>query len=413
MALLGGERGRLAGLLFVPAVLASLVSGRAAFTLGVGAAAGAVLAAARGRTLLAAAAGFATALCSPVAALFAAMIGAALAAARPPGSDPSTSGDRRLNNRGLTPIVKAAGEGGEKVGRGRAGVALAVAATLPTLFLIVAFPEGGTFPFVPSAFWPTFAAAVAVAVFAPKEWRAVRVAGVLYAVLALAAFAIPTPIGGNASRLGTLVAAPVAVLALWPRHKLAVALLALPIAYWILQPPVRDVLRAKDDPSTQAAFYEPILGFLEERQPARVEVPFTQNHGEAFHLARHLPIARGWNRQLDRERNALFYEDDVFTPRALRRLAARQRHRLRRRPARPPDGRVRRGGEAARAPRARHRAARCCGPRTGACSGSTSRRRSPTGPQPSPSSSRRGSSLTHANPERARSASGSRHTSPC
>ncbi|MDQ3740957.1 MAG: hypothetical protein M3389_08445, partial [Actinomycetota bacterium] len=124
----------------------------------------------------------------------------------------------------------------------------------------------------------------------------------------LVAFAAPTPVGGNASRLGTLVVAPLAFLALWPRRKLVLALLALPIAYWALQPAVRDWLRAHDDPSTEAAFHAPVVEFLQTRQPARVEVPFTQSHGEAFHLARRLPIARGWERQVDRERNELFYE---------------------------------------------------------------------------------------------------------
>jgi MFS family permease len=275
VAALLGERGRLAALAFVPGVIASLVSGRLAFTLGVGAATGAVLAAARGRTWLAAVAGFLTALSSPVAALFAALAGAALALG---------------------------------AGRLRAGLALAAAAVLPTLFLVVAFPEGGTFPFVASAFWPTLVAAVVVAARAPREWRAVRIGAALYALLAVAAFAIPTPLGGNAVRLGTLAAAPVAVLALWPRRRLALALVALPIGYWALQPAVRDWLRAHDDPSTGAAFHEPVVRFLAARQPARVEVPFTQNHGETHHLARAVPIARGWERQLDVERNALFYE---------------------------------------------------------------------------------------------------------
>ena len=271
-ALVGGERGRIAGLAFVPGIVASLVSGRLAFTLGVGFATGAVLAAARGRTWLAALAGLLTALASPVAAAFAALAGVAL---------------------------------------GGAGFALALAAVVPVLFLVVAFPEGGTFPFVVSSFLPTFAFAVVAALAAPREWRAVRAGAALYAVLALVALAIPTPLGGNAARLGTLLAAPVAILVLWPRRRLLLAALALPLAYWVLQPAVRDWLRAHDDPSTEAAFYEPVVGFLDEQRPFRVTVPFTQNHGEAFHLARRFPIARGWNRQLDIERNELFYEGEL------------------------------------------------------------------------------------------------------
>jgi hypothetical protein len=309
VALLAGERGRAAGLLFVPGILASLVSGRLAFTLGVGAATGAVLAAARGRTWLAAAAGALTALCSPVAALFAALAGAALAGAALAGA--ALPGAALAG--GTVPLIFRGQSPSYSGDSPRPGVGLVVGAAVPTVFLLVAFPEGGDFPFVPSAFWPTFGAAVLVAVGAPAQWRAVRVGAVLYAAVALAAFAIPTPIGGNASRLGTLFAPAVAGLALWPRRKIVLAVLALPIAYWTLQPAVRDWLRAHDDPSTESAFYAPIAPWLERRQPARVEVPFTQSHGEAFHLARHFPIARGWNRQLDRERNRLFY-DGVLTP---------------------------------------------------------------------------------------------------
>jgi hypothetical protein len=196
-----------------------------------------------------------------------------------------------------------------------AGVALVVGAVVPTVFLVVAFPEGGTFPFVASAFWPALVAAVAVAVWGPEEWRAVRIGAALYALLAIAAFVIPTPLGGNAARLGTLFAAPVAVLALWPRRRVLLALLALPIGYWALQPAVRDWLRARDDPSTAAAFHAPVVAFLEDKRPARVEVPFTQNHGETVHLARTTAIARGWERQLDVERNELFYEGRL-TPEA-------------------------------------------------------------------------------------------------
>ncbi len=321
---LAGERGRLVGLAFAPGVIASLVSGRLAFTFGLGFAAGAVLAASRGRTGLAAAAGVLTALASPVAALFAGLAGAALAltGVRPlhiAGSDPftlrgqtpqqsgtghSTSGARHVH----IAVPGTSTSGARHVHIAVPGTALAVGAAVPTLFLVVAFPEGGTFPFVASAFWPTLVAAVAVAVAAPREWRALRIGAALYALLALAAFAVPTPLGGNASRLGTLLAAPVALLVLWPRRRAVLALLALPIAYWALQPAVRDWLRAHDDPSTQAAFHEPAANFLLAEQPARVEVPFTQNHGEAYHLARRLPIARGWLRQLDVDRNELFYE---------------------------------------------------------------------------------------------------------
>jgi hypothetical protein len=63
------------------------------------------------------------------------------------------------------------------------------------------------------------------------------------------------------------------------------------------------------DPSTQAAYFAGVVGFLRAQDgPAgRVEVPFTQGHWEAAHLARHVPLARGWATQLDRRHNGLFF----------------------------------------------------------------------------------------------------------
>ena len=187
-----------------------------------------------------------------------------------------------------------------------------VGAVVPTALLVLAFPEGGTFPFVASAFWPTFVAAVAVAVVAPAG--ALRVGAALYALVVLGAFVVDSPVGGNAVRLGTMLAAPVAFALLWPRRRIVLAVLALPIAYWVLQPAVRDVLRAHDDPSTAASYHRPLVAFLRERQPARVEIPLTQNHGEAEHVARAVPIARGWLRQADIDRNALFYAPGRLSP---------------------------------------------------------------------------------------------------
>jgi hypothetical protein len=42
-------------------------------------------------------------------------------------------------------------------------------------------------------------------------------------------------------------------------------------------------------------------------------VPLTKNHWEAADLAKVVPLARGWERQLDRKANALFYDDEPLT----------------------------------------------------------------------------------------------------
>jgi hypothetical protein len=89
------------------------------------------------------------------------------------------------------------------------------------------------------------------------------------------------------------------------------AALALPLAYWPLYPAVRDVARASGDPSLRAGYYAPLLQYLAARPDRggfRVEIPFTENHWEARHVAPRIALARVWERQLDRRYGALFYD---------------------------------------------------------------------------------------------------------
>jgi hypothetical protein len=88
-----------------------------------------------------------------------------------------------------------------------------------------------------------------------------------------------------------------------------VAAIALPLAYWQAYPAIRDVARAAGDPSVAAAYHAPLVRFLERRPGTfRVEIPFTENHWEAARVAPAIPLARGWERQLDRRYGALFYD---------------------------------------------------------------------------------------------------------
>ncbi len=173
------------------------------------------------------------------------------------------------------------------------------------------FPEGGTEPFVASAFWPALAALALVALALPSRERALRIGAGIYAFTCVAAFVLPTALGGNATRLGALVAGPALAGALLaaPGRRAILAALILPLGYWQLYPAARDVVRASGDPSTSAAYHAPLVRFLERRPGSfRVEIPFTENHWESAHVAPHIPLARGWERQLDRRYGALFYD---------------------------------------------------------------------------------------------------------
>ncbi len=78
---------------------------------------------------------------------------------------------------------------------------------------------------------------------------------------------------------------------------------------------MRAVAEAHGDPSTRPAFQAEARRFLEKvAQPGeRVEVPLTRNHWEAADIAKVVPLARGWERQLDQKSNPIFYDKSKLT----------------------------------------------------------------------------------------------------
>jgi hypothetical protein len=135
----------------------------------------------------------------------------------------------------------------------------------------------------------------------------------LYGLGGLAAYILNTPLGNNVCRLAPLVAGPLIVCALAAhgRHRRALVVAALlgALVYFQAKPVVDDVGKVQADPVVEPSYYRPLLGFLSRAggPPFRVEIPFTQAHWEAAEVARRFPLARGWERQLDGTRDALFY----------------------------------------------------------------------------------------------------------
>jgi hypothetical protein len=286
-----GPSAWLAAALFGAATATNLFTGRLAFAFGGLPAMAAVLALDREQPLIASGLAVLSALCSPVAALFVALVGAAHALGT------------LVRLRRLKPAL--------------AGSAVLIAALAPVAIMAVAFPEGGTEPFAFSAFWPVPLVAIGLFFALPGRAATFRAGIALYALLTLASYLIGTPLGSNAARLGTLLAAPLAALLLWPQRRWLLALVALPLLYLGWQAPVRDLVMASGNPSTSTAYYLPLLRFL-ERQPGppfRVEIPFTRFHWEAYAVASRFPSPRGWERQLDIKDNSIFYSGplDVAT----------------------------------------------------------------------------------------------------
>ena len=154
-------------------------------------------------------------------------------------------------------------------------------------------------------------AASAVAVV--TERRVVRIGAVALRLACAATFVVPNPLGANATRLGMFVAAPLLVLTA-RRCACRSSALALPahdlvavVAGARRHRPcrARPLVGRRLSPAAVAAVAS--VGPLD----GRVEVVPTRRHWETVYVASELPLARGWERQLDIGRNPIFYEADL------------------------------------------------------------------------------------------------------
>lgn len=304
----GARRPVLGGLLGVLGIGGNLISGRVTFGVGVafGLAALLALTSSRPWVRLLGGGGFAllAGAASPVAGLFAGLAGAALIGAPPVG------GLRRRRVDGLV---------------------IGACAAVPIVVTSVVFGAGG---FMNISAWDTVRAVTAsLVVAALVTVPPVRIGALLAAGGVLAAAVVATPVGLNAVRLPAMFALPVlAGYAAWPGRPVraapggstavarvraavarvppAVALAAVLVAVGVWQPPVSVAdLRNADDPVAARSYVAPLLGELARRQPVgRVEVVPTQNYWEAAHVPATVPMARGWLRQADTDRNPLFFD---------------------------------------------------------------------------------------------------------
>ncbi len=189
------------------------------------------------------------------------------------------------------------------------GVGVIVAALLPVGLIAIAFPEGGVEPFGWSTMLPVLALAAAAFATAPRESVRLRAGVAIYGLAVIGSFLVPSPVGSNVARLGAFLAAPLATLLWWDGRRRLLAILILPLLYLGWEAPVRDLTSASNDQSTSTQYYAPLVQFLRHQHgpPFRIEIPFTQFHWEAYVVATHFPLARGWERQLDVKDNPIFY----------------------------------------------------------------------------------------------------------
>jgi hypothetical protein len=276
----GGWAARAGALTFAVTAGASLLVGRIAFQLGMALGLLAVYLAQRNRWALACVAAALSALGSPLAGLFLALAATAWVLA---------------------------------TRRWLLGLLLIGCSLVPALVLQYAFREGGTFPYARVSWLQAVATGVACLVALPRFEKPLRYGFILFLGLSLFAYVVPSPLGGNVNRVGTIFAGPLLVCALWGyRNWVLLAVGQLAFA-WAIQPVVRDLPDA-GGPMTEASYYAPLRAELASlHKPLRLEIPPTRNHWEGVYIGEHFMIARGWERQLDQKYAHLFY-GTVVTP---------------------------------------------------------------------------------------------------
>jgi hypothetical protein len=276
----GGWAARAGALTFAVTAGASLLVGRIAFQVGLALGLLAVYLAERNRWALACVAAALSAMGSPLAGLFLALAATAWMLA-------SRSWVR--------------------------GALLTASALVPALVLQYAFREGGTFPYARISWLQAVATGVACLVALPRLEKPLRYGFVLFLGLTLFAYVVPSPLGGNANRVGTIFAGPLLVCALWGYRNWVMFAVAQLAFAWAIQPVVRDLPDA-GGPMTESSYYAPLRAELASlHRPLRVEIPPTRNHWEGVYIGEHFMIARGWERQLDQKYAHLFY-GTVITP---------------------------------------------------------------------------------------------------
>jgi hypothetical protein len=229
---------------------------------------------------------------SPVAGVFVALVGAALLIA---GEHPG--GRVFVNLPRSRPHLS-----GIRVD----GLFVVAGAALPVAVVGMLFSDGGRQPFDVSSAKLALAESVACYFLIPARYPAVRIGAFLSALGILVSFYVASPVGANSMRL-VILFGPVLVLAVtWlNRVRLAMALVAL---LWWNPPLVTDDLGNRGNPAAHRPFFTPLIKELEDRRPiGRIEVVPLHDHWESTFVAETVPLARGWERQVDVERNPIFY----------------------------------------------------------------------------------------------------------
>ena len=149
---------------------------------------------------------------------------------------------------------------------------------IPVGLIELAFPEGGTQPFVASAFWPALVGVLIIGALVPAQQRTSGSAWPCTRSTLIAAYVLPTAFGANSDRLGAIFAGPLAACVLIDapperRNRLILLVLAPFLFYWQVNEPVADYRAASSDPGVNESYYGPLLGELHASASATAPAP--------------------------------------------------------------------------------------------------------------------------------------------
>ncbi|WP_412747242.1 hypothetical protein [Krasilnikovia sp. MM14-A1004] len=191
------------------------------------------------------------------------------------------------------------------------GLLVAVPAAVPLALSAGLFGDGGWMNISHGDAVRAVGVSLAVAALVPQ--RPVRYGALLSAAGVVTAALVHTPVGLNATRLAVTFGLPVlAACARLPgrvparSRPWALAAVLVGLCWW--QPPVvvADV-RDIGNPTADPGYFAPLRARLAgEGLTGRVEIPPTRDYWEAADLG-DVPLARGWLRQADIDRNPLFF----------------------------------------------------------------------------------------------------------
>lgn len=278
----GTRRPRLGATVFGICVYTDIVGGRVTFALGFAAATIALSLLRFRRPMLAAVATLVTVLLSPLAGLFLGLCAIAVLIADPV--------------------------------RRRSAAAICVLLAVAGASLAVLFRDTGTMGF---PLWHLLVGLLILGIVAGVcSSRPIRVGALVVAAACIFFYLDPGAVGTNMVRLIWLAAPAVMAATASPSIRtIGVGFVTLGALIW----PTADLgyeLAQASAPSAGSGFYKPLFDQLNARAadagPAalgeRVEVVDPATHWQAAYIASHVSLARGWDRQADREANALFYD---------------------------------------------------------------------------------------------------------